>query len=221
MILKLAARHANRAALDLLAREIAPSATSMAQGITGFAGGRPSPSPVVRLFSLRIDRREVDVRVSLDGKALPFEAAGSSAARLDAQPSRHAAMPTALSESALAAAPQSATETVPLIRIAHARSGDKGDMANIGVIARSPAAYAVLARVLDDETVAAYFAHLCRGKVTRYALPGCHAFNFTLEGALGGGGVASLRYDPQGKAFAQMLLDLPVEVPLALLQELP
>ena len=79
----------------------------------------------------------------------------------------------------------------------------------------------MLARVLHAETVAAYFSHVCRGKVTRYALPGCHAFNFTLEGALGGGGVASLRYDPQGKAFAQMLLDLPVEVPRVLLQELP
>ncbi|RZL92584.1 MAG: DUF1446 domain-containing protein [Variovorax sp.] len=221
VILKLAARHANRAALDLLAREIAPSATSMAQGITGFAGGRPTPSPVVRLFSLQIDRREVDVRVSLDGKALPFEPAGSTRARLDEESRRHAASPPASSENAAAASPQNATETVPLIRIAHARSGDKGDMANIGVIARSPAAYAVLARVLPAETVAAYFAHLCRGKVTRYALPGCHAFNFTLEGALGGGGVASLRYDPQGKAFAQMLLDLPVEVPRVLLQELP
>lgn len=221
VVLKLAARHANRAALDLLAREIAPSATSMAQGITGFAGGRPSPSPVVRLFSVQIDRREVEVRISLDGKALPFEAAGSTGARLDAEPGRQAATPTASSESTAAASPQGVTETVPLIRIAHARSGDKGDMANIGVIARSPAAYAVLAQVLDAETVAAYFAHLCRGKVTRYALPGFHAFNFTLEAALGGGGVASLRYDPQGKAFAQMLLDLPVEVPRDLLRELP
>jgi hypothetical protein len=220
VILKLAARHANRAALDLLAREIAPSATSMAQGITGFAGGRPSPSPVVRLFSLQIDRREVDVRISVDGKALPFEAVDSTGTRLDAESSRHAA-PSASNQSAVAPAPKSATQTVPLIRIAHGRSGDKGDMANIGVIARTPAAYAVMEQVLDAETVAAYFSHLCRGKVTRYALPGCHAFNFTLEAALGGGGVASLRYDPQGKAFAQMLLDLPVEVPTDLLQELP
>jgi hypothetical protein len=222
VILKLAARHANRVALDLLAREIAPSATSMAQGITGFAGGRPSPSPVVRLFSLRIDRAEVDVRISLDGEALPFEAARSTQPQVDAQSSRQpAATPTESSGSAASAQPMGATQTVPLMRIAYARSGDKGDMSNIGVIARSPAAYAVMARVLDAETVATYFLHLCRGKVTRYALPGCHAFNFTLEAALGGGGVASLRYDPQGKAFAQMLLDLPVEVPLDVLQELP
>ncbi|WP_213954711.1 acyclic terpene utilization AtuA family protein [Variovorax sp. dw_954] len=214
VILKLAARHAQRAALDLLAREIAPSATSMAQGITGFAAGRPSPSPVVRLFSLRVDPSQVDVRVSLDGEPLAFEA--EPVAHLSGDDSAPDLEPR-IDESS----PTTPTETVPLIRIAHARSGDKGDMANIGVIARSPAAYEFLGRVLDADSVASYFAHVCRGKVTRFAMPGCHAFNFTLENALGGGGVASLRYDPQGKAFAQMLLDLPVEVPRSLLQELP
>jgi hypothetical protein len=111
------------------------------------------------------------------------------------------------------------TQRVPLIRIAHARSGDKGDMSNIGVIARSPQAYAWLLRVLDEKTVAAYFAHVCRGPVTRYALPGFNALNFTLQNALGGGGIASLRYDPQGKALAQMLLDMDIDVPASLLQD--
>ena len=210
VVLKLAARHASRAALELLAREIAPSATAMAQGITGFAAGRPSPSPVVRLFSLQVDRAAVPARVSLDGQPLPFDElqVGQPVAALDG------------AEEQPAAAPVDYTVRVPLIRIAHARSGDKGDMANIGVIARSPEAYAWLLRALDADTVAAYFAHVAKGRVRRYPLPGFHALNFTLENALGGGGIASLRYDPQGKALAQMLLDLELDVPADLVQSL-
>ncbi|MDB5827073.1 MAG: hypothetical protein JWQ73_1293 [Variovorax sp.] len=212
VVLKLAAKHASRAGLELLARELAPSATSMAQGITGFAAGRPSPSPVVRLFSLLVDRGEVQARVSVDGEALDFHEALFPGAGVERE-STH--------ERDRKAAASGPTQLVPLIRIAHGRSGDKGDMANIGVIARSPAAWDVLRRVLDAGTVAEYFAHVAGGRVTRYELPGFHALNFTLENALGGGGVASLRYDPQGKAFAQMLLDLPVEVPTELLESLP
>ncbi|MET0210726.1 MAG: acyclic terpene utilization AtuA family protein [Burkholderiaceae bacterium] len=216
VVLKIAARHASRAALELLAREIAPSATAMAQGITGFAGGRPSPSPVVRLFSMRVDRSEVAARVALDGEAVTFEERYEATAQ----------------QSAISAPPASGvgpgsgvsfagpTQTVPLLRIAHGRSGDKGDMANIGVIARSRAAYDFLSASLDADTVARYFAHVTTGRVLRYELPGFMALNFTLDNALGGGGVASLRYDPQGKAFAQMLLDLPMEVPTALLESL-
>jgi hypothetical protein len=217
VVLKIAARHAARDALDVLAREFAPSATSMAPGITGFAGGRPSPSPVVRLFSLLVDRSEVRARVSIDGEALPFEEVLVPRAKAG---SEHAAEPPAPAPAPAASVNEGPTQCVALRRIAHGRSGDKGDMANIGVIARSPAAYELLLRVLDADAVARYFAHVARGPVARYPLPGFHALNFTLQGALGGGGVASLRYDPQGKAFAQMLLDLPVEVPTALLESL-
>jgi hypothetical protein len=111
--------------------------------------------------------------------------------------------------------------TVALLRVAHGRSGDKGDMANIGIIARSAALYCVLEQELTSDKVRDHLAHVTNGKVSRYALPGFNAFNFTLESALGGGGVASLRYDPQGKALAQMLLDIPVNIPAALLENLP
>ena len=212
VILKIAARHASRDALELLAREIAPSATAMAQGITGFAAGRPSASPVVRLFSFLTDRTLVKALISVDGAALQFEESFSAAAtgRND-------------ETAATAATAQSQGEwlTVPLLRVAHGRSGDKGDMANIGIIARSDALYAVLAQNLTAPMVGEYLAHVAKGKVTRYSLPGFNAFNFTLDNALGGGGMASLRYDPQGKALAQMLLDIPVRVPAALLEELP
>ena len=212
VILKIAARHASRDALELLAREIAPSATAMAQGITGFAAGRPSASPVVRLFSFLTDRTLVKALISVDGAALPFEESFSAAAtgRSDEPAATIVTLPR-----------QGEWLTVPLLRVAHGRSGDKGDMANIGIIARSDALYAVLAQNLTAPMVGEYLAHVAKGKVTRYSLPGFNAFNFTLDNALGGGGMASLRYDPQGKALAQMLLDIPVRVPAALLEELP
>jgi hypothetical protein len=212
VILKIAARHASRDALALLAREIAPSATAMAQGITGFAAGRASPSPVVRLFSFLTDRTPVKASVTIDGRALPFEESFSPAAPTRAQDSPAVAADTS---------GQGASRTVPLLRVAHGRSGDKGDMANIGIIARSNALYAVLQQTLTADIVRDYLAHVAKGKVSRYCLPGFNALNFTLENALGGGGMASLRYDPQGKALAQMLLDIPVSIPVAFLENLP
>lgn len=212
VVLKLAAKHPQREALELLAREIAPSATSMAQGITGFAAGRPSPSPVVRLFSFLIDRSRVAQRVALDGQPLAFE------------PRVFAATPDRQVEESgpnESLAPTGPITRVPLLRVAHGRSGDKGDSANIGIIARSPAAYAELRRVLSAEVVQRHFAHVAQGPVRRYELPGFGALNFVLDRALGGGGVASLRYDPQGKAFAQMLLDLEVDVATSVLNTLP
>jgi hypothetical protein len=207
VILKIAAKHMGRDALELLAREIAPSATAMAQGITGFAAGRASPSPVVRLFSFLTDRSRVRASVTVDGLALRFEETFTPVT---------AVAPAALALPAPAVSGAD-TVTVPLLRVAHGRSGDKGDMANIGIIARSDALYPVLQQNLTAEKVRNYFAHVAQGKVSRYSLPGLNALNFTLENALGGGGVASLRYDPQGKALAQMLLDIPVDIPASLL----
>jgi hypothetical protein len=106
---------------------------------------------------------------------------------------------------------------VPLRRIAWGRSGDKGNSANIGLIARRPELAAVIREQVTPQRVAAYFAHYLKGDVTRWELPGAHAFNFLLTEVLGGGGIASLRYDPQGKAYASMLLDMPVRVPDSLL----
>jgi hypothetical protein len=111
----------------------------------------------------------------------------------------------------------SGTVEVPLIRLAWARSGDKGDISNIGVIARDPRLLPLLRDVVTPERVATHLAHLVRGPVQRYEVPGIHAFNFVCEQALDGGGMASLRNDPLGKGMAQILLALPVQVPAALL----
>lgn len=102
---------------------------------------------------------------------------------------------------------------VRLIDIAHARSGDKGDSANIGVIARRPEYYPVLVRELTCERVRAHFAGIVRGEVERFELPNLGALNFVLHGALGGGGTVSLRLDAQGKTLASALLRMTVEVP--------
>ena len=106
---------------------------------------------------------------------------------------------------------------VPLIRLAWARSGDKGDISNIGVIAREPGLLPLLRAQVTEATVAAFLAHLVKGKVTRFEVPGIHAFNFVCEQALDGGGMASMRNDPLGKGMAQILLSMPVRVPAALL----
>lgn len=101
----------------------------------------------------------------------------------------------------------------PLVEIALARSGDKGDTANIGVMARDAAAYAFLEEYLTAQRVKDWFQELCLGQVTRYSLPGMSGFNFLLEEALGGGGTRTLRIDAQGKTFAQALLAQKVPYP--------
>ena len=101
---------------------------------------------------------------------------------------------------------------VPLARVAHGRSGDKGDIANIGVIALRPEYYAILVREVTAERVLDYFKDRAQGPVVRYELPNIGALNFLLHRALGGGGTVSLRTDAQGKTFAAALLAMEIEV---------
>lgn len=101
---------------------------------------------------------------------------------------------------------------VPLVQIAHARSGDKGDSANIGLIAYEPELYPLLVAQVTEERVQAHFGDWVRGRVRRYELPNLHALNFVLPGALDGGGTVSLRSDAQGKVLSAALLRLEVGV---------
>jgi hypothetical protein len=102
---------------------------------------------------------------------------------------------------------------VRLVDIAHARSGDKGDTANVGVIALRPEWYPLLARELSRDRVARHFDGVITGGVDRFELPNLHALNFLLHGALDGGGTLSLKTDAQGKVFSTALLRLVVDVP--------
>ncbi len=102
---------------------------------------------------------------------------------------------------------------VRLLDIAHARSGDKGDTANVGVIALEPRWYHVLEKYLTEERVAEHFRGVITGQVERFVLPNLNAVNFLLHGALGGGGTISLKTDAQGKVFSTAILRLVLEVP--------
>jgi hypothetical protein len=101
---------------------------------------------------------------------------------------------------------------VQLLRIAHARSGDKGDTANVGLIARDPRYYPVLVREVTAARVKEHFAEICFGEVERFEIPNLGALNFLLHESLDGGGTMSLRADPQGKTYSAALLRMEVEV---------
>jgi Acyclic terpene utilisation family protein AtuA len=201
VVLKMGLHHDDRSALELFGKEMTQAGVAMAQGTTGFFGGRPTPSPVIRLFSFLYPKASVPVTMDLDGATSPVAIAAGSTLQ--------AAEPAHTTEPAL----ESGTVELPLIALAFGRSGDKGNDSNIGIIARRAEFMPVLAREVTPERVKAFFSHYVLGTVQRWELQGMHAFNFLLGSALGGGGIASLRYDPQGKSFAQMLLDLPVRVP--------
>lgn len=102
---------------------------------------------------------------------------------------------------------------IQLLRLAHARSGDKGDASNIGLIARKAEYYPILKEKVTTEVVKKHFAGTCKGKVERFELPNLYALNFFLHEALGGGGTVSLRNDAQGKTLSTALLRLEIEVP--------
>src|SRR5690606_34884123 len=110
------------------------------------------------------------------------------------------------------------TVRVPLIELAYARSGDKGNASNVGVIARIPEVYPFLVDTLTPERVKAHMAHICKGEVQRFELPNLGALNFLLHDSLGGGGTVSLKLDAQGKTHGTALLRMEVEVEESLLQ---
>lgn len=101
---------------------------------------------------------------------------------------------------------------VPLLILAHARSGDKGNMCNIGLIARRPEYYPLLVREVTAGRVKAHFAGVCLGPVERFELPNLEALNFLLHDSLDGGGALALRADPQGKTFSSALLRMEIEI---------
>ena len=202
VILKLAAQHQDRKALELFGRECIAPATSMAQSITGFAGGRPQPSPLVRLFSCLVPKSLPQIEVQV----------GSDRSTFTPSTERGTTTPAADLNIDSAVIVDGVVE-VPLIKLAYGRSGDKGNAANIGIMARHPQLVPALRGQLTAEAVKTYFAHFCEGPVERFEWPGIDGFNFLLHDVLGGGGMASLRYDPQGKMLAQILMDFLIKVP--------
>lgn len=208
--LKLAARHADARGIGVLLKETIGAALAAPPGLTLFSGGgRPKPSPVVRLYSFLWPKSDVAVTVEMDGTTSAVPAAAGAA--FDPAAVRRPSPPVPRERDA-------DRLEVPLVRLAWGRSGDKGDKANIGIIARRPEYLPWIWAAIDEEAVAERFGHFLAGSVERFLLPGSHAINFVLHDVLGGGGIASLRNDPQGKGYAQVLLDHPVAVPATLVE---
>ena len=107
-----------------------------------------------------------------------------------------------------------------LINLAYARSGDKGDHANIGVIARKSHYFPFINNALDSESISKYFSPTLKGPISKWIVPGINGINFLLKNSLGGGGMASLSIDPQGKAYAQMLLEYSIPVSSQIIEEI-
>ncbi|HMK79881.1 MAG TPA: acyclic terpene utilization AtuA family protein [Xanthobacteraceae bacterium] len=211
VVMRLSVRHPSKDALDIFAREIAAAGTSWSPGTTGAGGtGRPHASPSIKQFAFLLEKRYVTPVVTIGTSEFAVEVPPGLA-------EEPASLPEHGADSTVAQGGDMVE--VPLVRIAYGRSGDKGDTSNIGLIARSAALLPVLRREVTERRVGEWLGHLVHGRIARYDLPGIGAVNFVCEGALGGGGMASLRNDPLGKGMAQILLAMPVRVPRALLPD--
>lgn len=203
---KIAARHIDPRAVGLLLREATGLGLSSPPGLTGFAGARPKPSPVMALFSFLFPKDEVEITISDTAGAETFIGGGE-------------AVQTALTPPAQPVADFSGELVeAPLGDLAWTRSGDKGDSANIGVIARKAEYLPYIWAALDEEVIRGAYGHFVKGRIERFLLPGSHAMNILMWEALGGGGIRSLRNDPQGKGYGQLALTLPVKIPALLLE---
>ena len=199
--------------------QVVPRVLGSVPGITVLADqGRPRASDVVGYWPALIDRAPVPMRVvvgddEVDVPHLELAAAPAGAAFT---PDRPPPRPSG----ANGAGSGGTTVKVPLSRLCLARSGDKGDTSNVGVIARSEATYGWMVEHITPAFVKERFAGICKGEVERHEVANLLACNFLLHESLGGGGTLSLILDPQGKTYAQYLLAAEVEVDPALLEGL-
>jgi hypothetical protein len=212
VIARIGAEHDDADALGIMMREFDSPTTSMSVGSTGWFGARPTISPVSQVFSFLIDGSTVAGSVSLNGETIAV-----------ANPAPSTPFDPATIERPTVDDPADEVDLVdvPLIEIAWARSGDKGDAFNVGVIARRPEYLPWIRAGLTEAAVKAFFAHEFEGafhpEVRRYDLPGMNAINLHCIQSLGGGQFASLRLDPLAKGKGQQLLDMMVKVPRRLL----
>jgi hypothetical protein len=213
VLLRLVVQHPSRDALEMFAREIGSIGLSCAPGTTGIYNGRPKPTPVVRLFTFYLDKRVLGrPRVSIgDAPAMEVDVPFDGGYEPPARPN---------SEGSTDGIPAEPTVALPLSLLAYARSGDKGNSSNVAIIARAPRYLPLLRREVTEERIVAQLGHLVRGPAERFEAPGLHALNFLIADALGGGGMASMRIDPQGKAYGQMALEMTVPVPRSWAEEI-
>ena len=204
VVLRIMATHNERPALVVLSREIAQAVTGMAPGVMNYLGGRPSISPYIRLFSFLINKNHIKSFVNIDKKKTPIYI-NTDTVKMKYDRSKYAVLERGKTDSSY--------KETKLINLAFARSGDKGDHSNIGVIAREPEFLPYIRKGLSLKRLEKCFAHVLEGSIECWEVPGVDGLNFVLRNSLGGGGIASLNIDPQGKAYAQQILDLKILVP--------
>lgn len=214
IVMKIAVKHPEIKGVSIFLKEAVGLGLATPPGLSGFAGSRPSPSPVVRLFSYTVPKDQLQVRILLDDKIIDCDEVYGE--MLNIKDIARPKVPTADKNANMV--------KVPLVALAWGRSGDKGDKANIGIIARRqeylPYIYAALTETVVRKRFAHFLSNTGRGSVERYLLPASNAINFLLHDVLGGGGVASIRNDAQGKGYAQLLLSCPISIPTAIAETL-
>jgi len=210
VVMRLMVTHNKKEALIMLSKEIAQAATGMAAGVMNYLGGRPSVSPSIRLFSFLIEKKHINQEVFIDKIKIKIK---------NIQQEIYHRKKDFILKGYENEISKSSSHVI-LEKLAFARSGDKGDHANIGVIARDPSYLPYIRNALKIEVVSDYFKHVLKGPVKRWDIPGINGLNFLLMNSLGGGGMASLYIDPQGKAYAQMLLEILIPVPKFLAEKI-
>jgi hypothetical protein len=213
-ICRVAVEHDDKRAVDIFWREQYSAMMNMSVGSTigGLSGFGRMPGPVTKMFSFLIDKPQVRAQVQVDGKDVPFEA-GRPAVFRESMLVRPPAPPEPTDASG--------GHTALLIALAWARSGDKGDLFNVGVIARKAEYLPYIRAALTPEAVKDWYAHFNASRVLRYDLPGFNALNFVVDESLAGGINNSPRLDAAAKGMAQQLLEFPVPVSAAIAASLP
>lgn len=211
IVLRIMAKHVKKEALILFSKEIAQAVTGMVAGVMSYMGGRPKVSRSIHLHSFLLDKSLLRIGIDLNSKKtlIPIY---TKQHNLPIEKTKIKDYST-LKELHL-------DGSVPLIKIAYARSGDKGDHANIGIIARKPEYLPFIKDALTSTTVSTFFNHVLIGSVEVWDVPGISGINFLLKHSLGGGGMASFNIDPQGKAYAQQILEYEIPISRHLADEL-
>jgi hypothetical protein len=212
-ICKVAVEHDDKRAVDIFWREQFSAMMNMSVGSTigSLSGFGRAPGPVTRMFSFLIDKPLVQAQVQVDGRDVPFEAGR-----------------TAVFQNQMLVRPPAPVEptdahgghAVPLIALAWARSGDKGDLFNVGVIARKAEYLPYIRAALTPDAVREWYAQFDAKRVLRYDLPGFNALNFVVDESLAGGINNSPRLDAAAKGMGQQLLEFPVPVSPAIAESL-
>jgi hypothetical protein len=209
--------HDERQGVEVFLKEQISAISAMSPGTAMSLGGLIARGvmPRMMVFNFLLPKSEASPIVSLDGKAVAFQnppQGGYSAS--DIVRPKEVGKPTDIDP----------IKSVPLIKLAWARSGDKGNLFNAGVFARDPRFYPYMAAALTADVVAQWFAHLvddpANAKAERFLLPGTYGINFVVHNALGGGGSVCARIDPLAKGMGQILLDFPIPVSASLYREL-